>query len=131
MAHKDWFGRKSITLRSEKIFLKTRTNDEATLNGFPLLTTSNGAVTALGPFGNTPNANGASLAASTLTLQPANATFPGGVTTGAQSFAGVKSFTNGVTLTGASTSNGLPIIAGTNVNEMLFIQNVGSMNFTT
>lgn len=52
---------------------------------------------ALAAFGSAPNANGATLAyaapAYTLTLQPASATQPGGVTaTGTQTFAGIKEF---------------------------------------
>jgi len=46
----------------------------------------------LGTFGSTPNTAGASLSGSTLTMQPADATNPGGVSTGAQSFAGEKTF---------------------------------------
>jgi len=55
--------------------------------------TNTGDVT-LGAFGSTPNANAASLTGQALTLQPASASYPGGVSTGAQSFAGVKSFVN-------------------------------------
>lgn len=130
---KRWFAERSITVESEGVNVKTNTMSDFKLNTKRILTTDDlvGVPSSLGPFGNAPNASGATIAANVLTLQPASTLFPGGVTTGAQSFAGVKSFTNGVQLTGASTSNGLPIIAGTNVNEMLFIQNIGSMNFTT
>ena len=38
-----------------------------------------GTVLSLGAFGNTPNANGLSLSSNVLTLQPADATHPGGV----------------------------------------------------
>jgi hypothetical protein len=44
-------------------------------------------------FGATPNANGGSYSAGVITLQPASASFPGGVTTGTQTFAGQKTFT--------------------------------------
>lgn len=44
--------------------------------------------------GSSPNANGASLSSQALTLQPADASFPGVVSTAAQSFAGNKNFVN-------------------------------------
>lgn len=48
---------------------------------------------ALDVVGITPNAEGATLTAGVLALQPADATSPGVVTTNAQSFAGTKTFT--------------------------------------
>jgi len=62
--------------------------------------TNTGDVT-LGAFGSSPNANAASLSGQILTLQPASVLFPGGVSTGAQEFAGVKTFTNPVLITPA------------------------------
>jgi hypothetical protein len=53
--------------------------------------TNTGDVT-LAAVGSTPNANGASLSGQVLTLQPADSTFPGVVTTGGQLFAGAKVF---------------------------------------
>lgn len=53
--------------------------------------TNSGDVT-LGAVGSSPSANAATLAAQVLTLQPADATHPGVVTTAAQSFGGAKSF---------------------------------------
>lgn len=50
------------------------------------------SITGLGAFGASPNANAASVSGVTLTLQPASASFPGGVSTGAQEFAGAKTF---------------------------------------
>jgi hypothetical protein len=49
-----------------------------------------GAVTTMGAFDGTPNANGAVISGNTLTLEPASASFPGGVSTGTQTFAGSK-----------------------------------------
>jgi lysophospholipase L1-like esterase len=43
-------------------------------------------------FGSTPNNNGGSISGVTLTLQPADGTHPGGVSTTTQSMAGVKTF---------------------------------------
>jgi hypothetical protein len=52
----------------------------------------------LGAVGSSPNSNGASLSTQVLTLQPANDTNPGVVTTGTQTFAGNKTFTGTTTL---------------------------------
>jgi hypothetical protein len=57
-----------------------------------------GGVT-LGAVGSTPNANGATLTGSELSLEPASASFPGVVTTGAQTLAGAKTLANDLTLT--------------------------------
>jgi len=61
--------------------------------------TNTGDVT-LQTFGSTPAAAGASISGQAITLQPADATHPGGVTTGTQSFAGNKTFTGVVSVTG-------------------------------
>lgn len=55
--------------------------------------TSSGDVT-LTAYGSTPNANGASLTGQALTLQPASGSFPGGVSTTTQTFAGSKTFSS-------------------------------------
>jgi hypothetical protein len=47
---------------------------------------------SFGAIGSTPNANGASIASSVITLQPASASFGGVVTTGTQTFGGAKTF---------------------------------------
>lgn len=60
------------------------------------------SITAIGAV---PNANGASLAGQALTLQPANASFGGVVTTGTQTFAGLKTFNTGILL---PTFGGVP-----------------------
>jgi len=52
-----------------------------------------GGVTTMGTFGSTPNADGASISGSTLTLQPADATNPGGISTTTQTIAGAKTLT--------------------------------------
>jgi hypothetical protein len=51
-----------------------------------------GGWTTVGAFGSTPNANGASASGVTLTLQPADATHPGLVSTATQTFGGTKKF---------------------------------------
>lgn len=54
-----------------------------------------GSSLGLANFGSSPNAQGASVSSSTLTLQPASASFPGGVSTTTQTFAGAKSISTG------------------------------------
>ncbi len=52
----------------------------------------------LAAVGSSPNANGATLAAQVLNLQPADATNPGVVTTGTQTFAGLKTLSSKLTI---------------------------------
>lgn len=61
--------------------------------------TNTGDIT-LGTVGATPAAEGASLVGQVLTLQPASATHPGVVTTGAQVFAGDKTMSGGLRVEG-------------------------------
>ena len=56
--------------------------------------------------GGTANANAATISGTTLYLQSASATNPGLVNTVGQSFLGLKTFTSGVTVTGALTQSG-------------------------
>ena len=93
---------------------------------------------ALGAFGSSPNANAASLSGATLTLQPASGSFPGGVSTGTQTFAGAKTFSTSISsplhlITGSSSGTitvqgqaaagtynfNLPISAGTSGQPLL------------
>ena len=83
--------------------------------------TNSGDVT-LAAVGASPNANGASLAGQALNLEPASASFPGVITTGAQSFAGNKTFGNDLLVTERTTLAGASIAhsAGTyplNINS--------------
>jgi hypothetical protein len=59
--------------------------------------TNTGDVT-LTAVGSSPNANGASLSGQVLTLQPADATNPGILTTGTQTIAGTKTFTSAINM---------------------------------
>jgi hypothetical protein len=67
---------------------------------------------SFGTFGSTPNAQGGSYSAGVITLQPASASFPGGVTIAAQGFAGLKTFnttsaTSGLNLNKTSNDVGI------------------------
>jgi hypothetical protein len=65
--------------------------------------TNTGDVT-LTAVGSSPSANGASLSSQALTLQPADTTHPGVMTTGSQSIAGAKTLTGATTLSGGVTA---------------------------
>jgi hypothetical protein len=58
---------------------------------------SGGTVSSVGPVGSSPNANAAVITGSVLTLEPADGSNPGLVSTTTQSFAGNKTFTGTVT----------------------------------
>jgi hypothetical protein len=74
-------------------------------------------VDTLAVIGSAPNANGASITGTTLTLQPASASFGGIMTTTTQSFAGDKTFSNDLTVSGNTTlSGGLTVTGATNIN---------------
>jgi hypothetical protein len=57
-------------------------------------------IATVAAIGGTPNANGASVWGTTLTLQPADGTYGGVVTTSAQTFAGVKTFNSDIKVNG-------------------------------
>lgn len=59
-----------------------------------VIANAGGGVTTMAAIGAVPNANGASISGSTLTLQPAGASFGGVLTTGAQIIAGAKTLSN-------------------------------------
>lgn len=80
-----------------------------------------GDVTTMGAFGATPNANGASISGNTLTLQPADSTNPGGVSTATQVFAGSKTL-------GAAAAD-IATIGAASSTAKHFIR--GGVNYTT
>jgi hypothetical protein len=81
------------------------------VTGSNLTGTNTGDVT-LGAVAAVPNANGSSLAGQVLTLQPADGTFPGVVTTGAQTFAGAKTFASVNVGAGAQTAAAAAPVGG-------------------
>jgi hypothetical protein len=75
---------------------------------------------SLGAFGSTPNADGLSLASNVLNMQPADGTHPGGVSTSAQTFSGVKTFSSAPifsTLTGILIGNGGSAVSAQTVTQ--------------
>jgi hypothetical protein len=63
------------------------------------------AILTLGPYGSTPNADGASLVSGVLTLQPASSTQPGGMSTLTQSILGAKTFLNTISVPATSSTS--------------------------
>ncbi|HEY1166373.1 MAG TPA: hypothetical protein VGE90_14435 [Chitinophaga sp.] len=84
-------------------------------------------------FSNTPNANGVSLNNGTLTLHAADATNPGGVSVGDQTFGGNKTFQNNVQIGQTTTLDGNLVIstigsaAPTDSNNVLIRQTDGTI----
>lgn len=64
----------------------------------PTFVTWSAAPVTLGAFGSSPSSSGGSLSGQVLTLQPADATHPGAVTTGAQTIAGLKTLSGGASV---------------------------------
>lgn len=97
-----------------------------TIGASNLSGTNTGDVT-LGAVGSSPNANAASLSGQVLTLQPADATNPGVLTTGSQAIAGAKTFSSVVNANAGidrSTSGTLTI--GATNSTIINIGNAGA-----
>ena len=67
--------------------------------------------------GSSPNANGGGISAGVITLQPADGTNPGLVTTGSQTIAGVKTFSSAPNLSSLTASLPLKLDASKNVTS--------------
>lgn len=65
--------------------------------------TGSSGVTTVGAFSGSSQANGATIASTTITFGPADATNPGMVSTGTQTIAGAKTFNSALTLTQITT----------------------------
>ena len=86
------------------------------------------SVTAIGALdGGTANATGATLSSNTLYLQSASATYAGLVNTSSQSFAGVKTFTNGAVL---SADQSLTLSSSTGNSALLSVGGLNSAALT-
>mgnify|MGYP001568836308 CR=1 FL=1 len=102
-----------------------RTNNQLYYVGGNVWKAATGDLVTLAAVGASPNANGASITGQVLNLQPASASFPGVVTTLAQTFSGVKSFPNGIIADGTNYT-ALNPTAGTAANDGLLINNPAS-----
>lgn len=76
----------TVTLTADRKLIVDTQNTNITLSG------NNSGDVTIGAFGATPNSNGASLSGQALSLQPADGSNPGAVSTSAQTFGGDKSF---------------------------------------
>lgn len=94
-----------------------------------LLGTNTGDIT-LTAVGAIPNANGASLSGQALTLQPADGSNPGLITTGAQTIAGAKTFSGGVTATVTGTASGNTTISGQTNHGVVIASGTNAMTST-
>ncbi len=98
----------------------TITNGAGTIQ----LDVASGAGLSLAAFGSTPNANGLTLSTGVLNMQPADGTFPGGVSTTTQNFAGAKVFN-----TSAASAAFLSISGGGGIATIQYPSSATSFNF--
>lgn len=106
--------------------------------GYPPPGGSGSGIT-LGAFGSSPDAKGATLSAGVLTLQPADATHPGLVTTGAQTWAGAKKFSGNILGTFATPqlinmsygANGIQLATGSAAGGEVIFTDVGNNEYGT
>lgn len=84
-----------------------------------------GYISSITTIGSTPNADGMSVAAGALQLQPASSSYGGILTTGTQTIAGAKTFSSGFT---AATVAGQPVALGNTTGNT---QLIGSIQYTT
>lgn len=90
-------ARVSVTRNSGAAVLTIRNVGKPTTTvGTGVTTGTNTGDVTLAAFGSTPSANAASLSGQVLTLQPASATLPGGMSTAGQSIGGIKTFSSGL-----------------------------------
>lgn len=144
MARGYWFSRNGflgLGQRDPKVELDVL--GDVSVSG--ALTVAGSAIAGMtvGAFGSTPNANGASITSGVLTLQPADGTNPGGLSTAAQTIAGGKTFTsaitsaNGIDRAGAGTAGVRYVASGhlvlaCDTGFSVFIQNAaGTTTFQT
>jgi hypothetical protein len=109
----------------------TGTSGAATLisNTLNIPNYADGGVLSLSAIGGTANANAATITGTVLNLQPADASFGGVVTTGTQTFAGDKTFTDVIK---PNASTGLVIFSNlvtTNLIYQAFQNTGGQMEF--
>ena len=96
-------GTSSQLIAGDGTLISAGTN--ITITGGTISASGGGSgVTSLSAIGSTANANGATITGSVLNLQPASVSFGGVVTTGTQTFEGIKSFN-----AGAYINNGQPL----------------------
>ena len=93
-------ARASISLTTTGSSGAATYNSTTGVLNIPQYSGGGGGSISLAAIGSTPNANAATLTGTVLNLEPASASFGGVVTTGTQSFAGSKTFSNDLTVSG-------------------------------
>lgn len=99
------------------------TNASVTVNAKGLVTAASSGsapVTTLAAVGASPNANAATLSSNTLNLEPASASFPGVVTTGAQTLAGVKTISSAPVFSSVTASQALVVDSGKSLTSVAY-----------
>lgn len=127
-------GSKLLSVRNntvEKAYIKY----DGTLSALNVSGTNTGDVT-LASVGSTPAAAGASLSGQVLTLQPADGTNGGVVSTAAQTIAGAKTFTSGIlapslTVNTAATLTLTGNVADSGSNNAVVIDNTTALTGST
>lgn len=84
----------------------------------------------IAPIGSTPNSGGATAVGNLVTLQPADASNGGVVSTGTQTFAGAKTFSNTVTL-GAQLQSSTATASGTNAVALGYVEDNSNGGYIT
>lgn len=98
----------------------TANSGTLTFSGTASVTGANTGDVAMAAVGASPSANGASISGQTLTLQPADGTHPGVVTTAAQTFAGAKTFSSAPNFSSLTASQVLDLDGSGNVTTIGF-----------
>lgn len=70
--------------------------------------TGSAGLISINPFGSSPNSSAASFSSSILTLEPADASHPGGVSVSSQSFGGSKTFTDTTIISKTNNTTSVP-----------------------
>ena len=99
------FGADPTSPPPGSIWYDSNTNEVKYQNnvGAQVLGVAGSGVSATGAFGSTPNSAGLTISGTTINMEPASATNPGGVSTGAQTLAGAKTFSAAASFTSAGT----------------------------
>lgn len=123
----DWSGTdlSANTHKINNVVDPTSAQDAATKNYVD--TSVSASNVTLAAFGSTPNGNGASLSGQVLTLQPADGTNPGGVSTTTQTLAGNKTFSGST----AIASNAASVATIGNASSTAVHRINGGLNVTT
>lgn len=108
-------GQPSSPANGDLVYNSSATALQAYINGtwVSLGAGGGGGVTTVGAFSGSSQTNGASISSTTITFGPADGTNPGMVTTGPQTLAGAKTFTQGAVFSLAGASGNAIDLTGT------------------